>query len=534
MIASSLPPSPPTTGEEGRTFLQERLAFLGKSFCLIVLGFYLLGNLAAMAAPEYEAHWWLSFPANQVQIAAVLLLSAAWLVARRGRRDAATLWVMDATLLLVLCTLYAVLVLVPYPEDERGEPLARALLAVMMTLVTRAVIVPSSARRTLALGVLAVLPTLVVSAVLHGRAGHGPAWTAMRTAWSSLWLAGAVVVSTLTSRVLYGLRQEVREARQLGQYTLEEKVGEGGMGTVYRARHAMLRRPTAIKLLPAARAGGDRLERFEREVQLTSRLTHPNTIAIFDYGRTADGVFYYAMEYLDGLNLDDVVRAGGPLPAGRVVHVLRQVASALVEAHGVGLIHRDIKPANIILLAERGAAPDVAKVVDFGLVKELDGRADLTHDGQIAGTPLYLSPEAVRAPAEVDARSDLYSLGAVGYFLLTGTAVFSGRNAVEICGHHLHTPAPPPAERMGAPVSPELSELILACLEKDPARRPESARELIARLSRCEVEPWTEEAARSWWREHPPSQVRRSAAVLSTSSVATLSVVLKSRTVASR
>jgi serine/threonine-protein kinase len=527
-VIASFPPSPPTTGEEGRTFLQERLAFLGKSFCLIVLGFYLLGNLAAMAAPEYEAHWWVSFPANQVQIAAVLLLSAAWLLARGGRRDTATLWAMDATLLVVLCTLYAVLVLVPYPEDERGEPLARALLAVMMTLVTRAVIVPSSARRTLVLGLLAVLPTLIVSAVLHGRAGHGPAWTAMRTAWSSLWLAGAVVVSTLTSRVLYGLRQEVREARQLGQYTLEEKVGEGGMGTVYRARHAMLRRPTAIKLLPAARAGGDRLERFEREVQLTSRLTHPNTIAIFDYGRTADGVFYYAMEYLDGLNLDDVVRAGGPLPAGRIVHVLRQVASALVEAHGVGLIHRDIKPANVILLAERGAAPDVAKVVDFGLVKELDGRADLTHDGQIAGTPLYLSPEAIRAPAEVDARSDIYSLGAVGYFLLTGTPVFSGRNAVEICGHHLHTPAPPPAERLGVPVSPELSELFLACLEKDPGRRPASARELIARLDRCEVEPWTEEAARSWWREHPPSQVRRSAA-LPTSSVATLSVVLKSR-----
>src|SRR5262249_38862901 len=244
-------------------------------------------------------------------------------------------------------------------------------------VVTRAVVCPSSGRRAFVLGVLAGLPLLVVSAVVFSRAGHHPAWTAMRTVWSGLWLVGAVVVATLTSRVIYGLRQEVREARQLGQYTLEEKVGEGGMGTVYRARHAMVRRPTAVNLLPAARAGGDRLERFEREVQLTSRLTHPNTVAIFDYGRTADGVFYYAMEYLDGLNLDDVVRVGGALPAGRVVHVLRQVAGALVEAHGVGLIHRDIKPANIILLAERGAPADVAKVVDFGLVKLVDVPAAL-------------------------------------------------------------------------------------------------------------------------------------------------------------
>jgi eukaryotic-like serine/threonine-protein kinase len=421
------------------------------------------------------------------------------------------------------------LVLFPYPGEERSEPLSRAHLAIMMTLVARAVIIPSSARRTLALSVLAVVPTVVVSILHYGSVGHGVVVTTVRTVWSSLWLAGAVVVATLTSRVIYGLRQEVREARQLGQYTLEEKIGEGGMGTVYRARHAMLRRPTAVKLLPAARAGGDRLERFEREVQLTSRLTHPNTVAVFDYGRTADGVFYYAMEYLDGLNLDDVVRLDGPLPAGRVAHILRQVAGALVEAHGVGLIHRDIKPANVILLADYGAAADVAKVVDFGLVKELDGRADLTRD-QIAGTPLYLSPEAIRAPEQVDARSDLYSLGAVGYFLLTGTPVFPGRNALEICGHHLHTPASSPAERLGEPVSAKLSALLLACLEKDPGKRPASAKELIARLAACDdVPPWLEEEARAWWRQHPPSEVRKTAVASPISSVATLSVVMKGR-----
>jgi serine/threonine-protein kinase len=298
------------------------------------------------------------------------------------------------------------------------------------------------------------------------------------------------------------------------------------MGTVYRARHAMLRRPTAVKLLPAARAAGDRLERFEREVQLTSRLNHQNTVAVFDYGRTADGVFYYAMEYLEGLNLDDLVRVGGALPAGRVVHVLRQVAGALVEAHGVGLIHRDIKPANVILLPEYGATADVAKVVDFGLVKELAGRADLTRDDQIAGTPLYLSPEAIRAPDLVDARSDLYSLGAVGYFLLTGTPVFPGRNAVEVCGHHLHTPPVPPAERLGTAVPAKLSALLLDCLRKDAVERPASARELIARLLVCDDVPaWTEEEARLWWRRHPPAEVRSSRSASSGSSVMTLSAL---------
>ncbi len=524
-----LPRNLPTTGEEGRSFLQERLALLGKSFCLIVLGFYLLGNLAGMAVPGYEASWWVSLGANHVQIAATLLLAAAWLFTRSGRLPTATLEAIDTTLVLLLCTLYALIVLFPYPEDEYGEPLARALLAIMMTLVTRAVIVPSSARRTLVLGVLAVIPTLVVSVLHFSRAGHGPVGTAVRTVWSSQWLVGAVVVSTLTSRVIYGLRQEVREARQLGQYTLEEKIGEGGMGTVYRARHAMLRRPTAVKLLPAARAGGDRLERFEREVQLTSRLTHPNTVAIFDYGRTADGVFYYAMEYLEGLNLDDVVRAGGAQPAGRVVHVLRQVAGALVEAHGVGLIHRDIKPANVILLPEHGAAADVAKVVDFGLVKELQGGADLTQD-QIAGTPLYLSPEAIRTPHEVDARSDLYSLGAVGYLLLTGTQLFEGRNAVEVCGHHLHTRPVPPAERRGGPVPAKLASLLLECLEKAPEKRPPSARALVARLGACDdVTPWTEEEARAWWTRHPPAETRSTAIASPVSSAATLSVVLKAR-----
>ncbi len=302
----------------------------------------------------------------------------------------------------------------------------------------------------------------------------------------------------------------MREARRLGQYTLEQKLGEGGMGVVYRASHAMLRRPTAIKLLPPEKAGSAALERFEREVQLTARLSHPNTVAVFDYGRTPDGVFYYAMEYLDGINLDTLVREDGPQPPARVVHVLRQVASALTEAHGIGLIHRDVKPENIIL-CERGGMPDVAKVVDFGLVRDLERAADASRTNLVQGTPLYLSPEAITAPDSVDGRGDLYALGAVGYFLLSGQHVFSGATLVEVCSHHLHTRPVPPSEKLGRALPLPIESLVLACLEKDPARRPASASELREKLGAlAQAHPWGEDDARAWWerwRERPDRAV---------------------------
>ncbi len=363
------------------------------------------------------------------------------------------------------------------------------LLAVNLVLYTRAIFIPSSARRTLAVSATAALP-LAVYSLTHE--------TVRLSVWKVMWLLAAITVATAGSAVIYGLRREVRHARQLGQYTLEEKLGEGGMGVVYRARHAMLRRPTAIKLLKPERMGEAGLRRFEREVQLTAGLSHPNTVTVFDYGRTPDGVFYYAMEYLEGLGLDQLVAADGPQPPGRVVHILRQVLEALAEAHGVGLVHRDVKPGNIIL-CERGGLSDVAKVVDFGLVKELEAEGDVTHDAALVGTPLYLAPEAIRSPA-ADARADLYSLGAVAYFLLTGQHVFEGRTIIEICGHHLHTPPTPPSERLGRPLPAALEAWVLACLEKDPARRPASASEAAARLERCGLAgEWKADEARAWW-----------------------------------
>jgi serine/threonine-protein kinase len=321
------------------------------------------------------------------------------------------------------------------------------------------------------------------------------------------WAVLSVVACTVTSDVVYGLRREVQRARRLGQYTLDEKIGEGAMGVVYRASHAMLRRPTAIKLLPPNRTGLVDLHRFEREVQLTALLTHPNTVAIYDYGRTPDGVFYYAMEFLDGVNLEDLVRQHGPQPAGRVINLLRQVCRALAEAHGLGLIHRDIKPANVILTV-RGGEPDVAKVVDFGLVKSLDPvRVDLTMTMEggplLAGTPMYFAPEAIASPDRVEARSDLYSLGAVGYYLVTGRPLFEGGTIMELCGHHLHTTPVLPSVRLGRAVDAGLEALLMQCLAKTPAERPASALALEEALGECAaVRTWTTDDARRWWVEH--------------------------------
>jgi CHASE1-domain containing sensor protein len=308
------------------------------------------------------------------------------------------------------------------------------------------------------------------------------------------------------ARIIARLRRQVRVTQQLGQYTLLEKLGEGGAGVVYKARHAMLRRPTAIKLLAAGNDDPARLARFEREVQLTSELCHPNTIAIYDYGRTPDGVFYYAMEYIDGITLQQLVDLDGPLPAGRVVHLLTQACRAIAEAHAVGLIHRDLKPANL-MVCRRGGIADFLKVMDFGLVKDLgaagDSREVTRSTAAVLGTPLYLAPESISRPSEVDGRADLYALGAVAYTLLVGAPVFVGNTVVEVCGHHLHSVPTPPSARAPGPVPPALERIILRCLAKRPADRFPSVSALLEALAAVSDAPWTEGDAERWWAARP-------------------------------
>ncbi len=298
------------------------------------------------------------------------------------------------------------------------------------------------------------------------------------------------------------MSNRMRKAERLGQYTLEEKIGEGGMGAVYLARHAMLRRPTAIKLIKEGQVKPETLMRFEREVQLTSQLSNPNTVAIYDYGRTPDGVFYYAMEYLPGITLDNLVMNDGPQPERRVVHILRQICSSLAEAHARGMIHRDIKPANIMVL-ERGGMYDVVKVLDFGLVKDItSGDQNVTAMNTVPGTPHFLSPEAIQHPDAIDARTDLYAVGAVGYFLLTGSFVFSGTSAIEVLGKQVSDSPENPSERLGRSLDPYLQGLILQCLAKDPADRLPDAGALLEALSSGYQSPigtWTQKEAAAWW-----------------------------------
>ncbi len=314
----------------------------------------------------------------------------------------------------------------------------------------------------------------------------------------ALTAVGAVIVTVLNRK----LQSRVLEARQLGQYKLEKKIGEGGMGTVYRARHALLRRPTAIKLLLPEKATKHAIMRFEREVRHTAKLTSPNTVAIFDYGRTPDGIFYYAMEYLPGLTLSELVDREGALPQSRVLHILKQVAASLAEAHAVGLIHRDVKPSNIIL-CERGGVFDFTKVLDFGLVREMN-QSDtlaLTAVGSVAGTPLYLSPEAIDQSTTVDGRIDLYALGAVAYFLLVGDHMFTGNSALEICAQHLNTVPIRPSRRTTNPIDPAFEALVLRLLAKNRDERPDDARALVDELRALNgVAPWTPGEAQAWWK----------------------------------
>jgi hypothetical protein len=326
--------------------------------------------------------------------------------------------------------------------------------------------------------------------------------------WSLFALLTAAAVALFFSGLLVArLRKRVSAAalavQRLGRYTLDGKIGEGGMGVVYRARHAMLRRPTAVKLLRPEKTNEKSIARFEREVQLTSQLTHPNTITIYDYGRTSQGIFYYAMEYLDGIDLQTLLNRHGPQPDGRVIRVLSQICRSLVEAHGIGLIHRDIKPSNIIL-TRRGGLFDFAKLVDFGLVKAADSGdvAGLTSTEVIVGTPQYMAPEAIRFPDKADARSDLYSVGAVGYALLTGRPPFEGRSVLEILFKHVSAEPEAPSVRRRQNISPELEALLLACLAKEPERRPASALALANDLERIADGTWSTADAEAWWQAH--------------------------------
>lgn len=340
-----------------------------------------------------------------------------------------------------------------------------------------------------------------------------PLFSVRRFIWMLLGLlglgAGAIYLfMILLHRQQRELQKAALTAMQLGQYTLEDKIGAGGMGTVYRARHRFLRRPTAVKLLDPEKMSEVAIGRFEREVQLTSQLTHPNTIAIYDYGHTDEGLFYYVMELLEGMNLDELVRDYGAQPAGRVAAILQQTCGSLAEAHAGGLVHRDIKPANIYLTT-RGGVQDYVKVLDFGLAKDVSGAAaaNVTAAPSLTGTPLYLAPETIQNPEISTPRSDVYALGAVAYYLLTGTTVFRGSSIIDILSAHVKQTPEPLSQRLGKEIDAGLERLVLRCLAKDPQDRPADAHALLDELAACEIRSWSWADSKAWWRKRDASHV---------------------------
>jgi len=321
--------------------------------------------------------------------------------------------------------------------------------------------------------------------------------------------AGAMV-SLYGAYAISLIREDALEARRFGQYRLTQRIGSGGMGEVWKAEHTMLARPAAIKLIRIHEYPGSNedslklLRRFEREVQATAMLNSPNTVKVFDFGTTSDGTFFYVMELLDGLDLETLVERFGPVPAQRAVHFMLGACNSLAEAHHNGLVHRDIKPANVFACLV-GMEYDFVKILDFGLVRsehhERDAR--LTAVGKTAGTPAYMAPEIARAEKSIDERADIYSLGCVGYWLVTGQLVFEGSSALEIIADHIKSPPIPPSQRSELAVPDTFEKVILWCLEKDPETRPSSVLELKQALLQCKLEKrWTQRDAEAWWRNH--------------------------------
>lgn len=431
-------------------------------------------------------------------VAATALAACLWATQWTGSRW--TLAGIDAaaTAIVGLAPTLGMLQRPPGTRPEMG-----ALLAVTVALCLRAALVPSSTRRTLLVGSLAMAPVLFLGPTIQDPTVIGlQQQTALRL-WA--WGLTALAATAVTSRVIYGLHRRL----QLGPYELGRQLGRGGMGVVYEARHALLRRPTAVKLVRGWAFDSEAVRRFEREARVTSELSNPNTVALYDYGSTEDGTLYYAMELIDGLNLLELIELGGPVPAARAAHLLRQMAASLAEAHSRGLVHRDIKPSNVMVCRTPGSE-DLAKVLDFGLASRLEGGEALTAENVVLGTPQYLAPETIGGIRQSGPAADVYAAGAVGYYLLTGAAPFDGPSLMAIVTAHLLKPPPAPSARSPVPVPQDLEEVILRCLAKSPDDRYADGAGLLEALDACATTTeWNKHDARRWWDEVGATLVSR-------------------------
>jgi len=462
-----------STREPRLELLQARLEYYARLLVLVVFAHFALVNLFPPA--ERGIGHPLRMASNGVMLGMAVTMAVVWIATRGGPRSLRMLRAIDAGSLWAFSALVGVYGYTHYHEP--GFTFVTLLVTTNM-LAMRAALVPSTRRRTVQLGVVATLPAMLVAVVPHVLPGVEVVGAAM-VGFALAWCTVGVVISASISGVIFGLRQQVRQAERLGQYELIERIGTGAMGVVFEARHAMLRRPTAVKLLHPHIAGPHNIERFEREVQHSAALTHPNTIVVYDYGRTPDGLFYYAMEHLEGEDLQHLVDREGALEPARVVRILRQVCASLEEAHAQGLVHRDIKAPNVFL-CRYGGRDEVVKVLDFGLVQRVGDASE----EQISGTPSYLAPEAIQNPGLVSASADIYAVGVLGYLLLTGQLPFDGPTVPVILSRQIGDEPEPPSTVVDHPLPPDLEAIILRCLAKDPNERPADVTRLSAALAR--------------------------------------------------
>ena len=483
-----------------------RLGVMSGLFGAIWIVASVAGNLAEHAIKP-ESQGWLQFDIGDgIAVASVIVSLALFVYIRKGDKDPR--FVLDLGLGYMVFTALALGLLFHIGGVPTPQVILPQISWIGAVVLMFAAILPTTPKKMLIAGIVAVSmnPIGMLISKARGSWDFGPWTMVVLMHYPDYILVGAAVVIT---RVMTKLGQQVTKARELGSYKLGELLGRGGMGEVYKATHRMLARPAAIKLIRTEMLGAVDDEaaklattRFRREAEAAANLRSPHTVELYDFGVTEDGTLYLVMEFLDGMDLETLVRQTGPLPSGRVIHILRQVCDSLEEAHARGLVHRDIKPANIHL-GLVGLRHDFVKVLDFGLVKEVTSvsveHSLATIPGQMAlGTPAYMAPEmALGEP--VDGRADIYALGCVAYYLLTGQLVFEGEKVFQIIANHLQTSPIPPSQRTDRPVPNELERVILRCLAKSPNDRPQSARDLLQGLDLIPTDRWGEEEATKWW-----------------------------------
>jgi hypothetical protein len=454
-------------------------------------------SLPSMADQAALAPWWLINAVNAGVSLGVALL------ARSNRVRPAVL--LDVALFYWIVGAIGIDIGHIFVPLERHDMMGLSWTAVWIIIFPALVPVTPGKALLSALACASALPFMLLLRRAMGDevAMPGPA---VATVIGSYICAG---LAFIVARIVHGLSRDVSRARRMGSYVLTEKLGSGGMGEVWRAEHRLLARPAAVKLVRLDNGSSsdhhDSLRRFEREARATAALTSPHAVALYDYGVSGDGSFFYVMELLHGLDFHDLVDRHGPQSPARVISLLSQACDALAEAHAAGLVHRDIKPANLFI-CRRGTIHDFVKVLDFGLVKTAGGdQTVITQQGVAAGTPAYMAPEIALGESAVDGRADIYALGCVGYFLLTGEPVFARDNPMQAALAHVQAPVVPPSRRSETAIPIGLEAIIMACLEKDRDGRPRDAQALRDLLAAVPIEPWGQPAAARWWRSHLPS-----------------------------